>query len=115
SPAVGYAHSMMSRRPFEESGTDAGLFFALKEGRPDKSPSGTDAGLLFALREECTGNSPQISSVMNGMIGCSARSTASSTTSKVCRVEAAAATSFPFSAGLGGSPNQSQYSFQTNS
>src|SRR6185312_13005660 len=107
----------MSRRPFEESGTDAGLFFALREERPDKSPSGTDTGLFFALTDERTGNSssPQISSVMNGMIGCSARSTASSTTSKVCRVEAAAATSFPFSAGLDSSTNQSQYSFQTNS
>ena len=52
---------------------------------------------------------------MNGITGCSARNTASNTTSSVWRVEAAAAASSPFKAGLESSRNQSQYSFHTNS
>ena len=77
--------------------------------------SGMDAGLFFAIMEERRGNSCQISSVMNGMIGCRARSRVSSTTAGCGGCEAAAAASSPFSAGLDSSRNQSQNSFQVNS
>ena len=55
------------------------------------------------------------SSVTNGISGCSIRSSASSTYSKVWRVESAASASSPLSAGFASSTNQSQNWFQANS
>src|SRR5690242_19011644 len=71
--------------------------------------------MLDAFKPSCGATDCQISSVMNGMIGCNARSAVSSTTSNVWRVDAAASASVPLSAGFESSRNQSQYSFHTNS
>src|SRR5690348_671911 len=78
--------------------------------------------MLDAFRPSCGATDCQISSVMNGTIGCNARNEVSSTTSNVWRVDAAASAACPgldpgspLSAGLESSRNQSQYSFHTNS